>query len=1060
MKKTFPAKLSRPALTSKVFFRKRLFALLDNGMRKGSVWLSGPPGAGKTTLVNSYIETKKLSTLWYQVDAADADPATFFFYLGSWAAASYRKPPRLPRFSTETATDISVFSSRFFQELFTGTKSPLAIVLDNFQEASNSPGFLEVICAALRTAPEGCAFVFISRTDPPAQFARACINGNLSVVNWDDLRLSESEALSTAKLLGYGISGISGQEGIHSKSKGWMAGFLLLLAQSDSGAVTGKEMLRGAADASFNYFITEVFDKLDQRTRALLVNTSMFQDMTPDMARELTGEKDSSRILSSLHSENFFVSKRAHPRISYQYHPLFREFLLKRSREITRHEELKELLGRAALIAEREGQTDDAARLFSEASDWIGLREFIHSNAGQYISQGRLQALEGLFRPMPGELVAKSPWLLYYLGVCRLSESPSDARKSFEQAYGLFFAADMREGAFLSWSGICDSILYEWKDLKRLDPWIDEFKRLMDRYGYFPSKEVEVRATSSIFSALMFRQPENPDISRWEERIRSLVMGSKDSSLKLSITRNLILYYLWTGSVAKAGLLIDALKPDSESILSDPLAQLMWLRSASLHSLYVGSAEDAFAFQEEGLRLAGKTGIHLLDTLFYGIGIYASSLTGNVARAEDFLARMRSELESERSMDLVYYHHQASLVAWLKGDLSKAIEHAQITCNLMEESGMVINRGVFVFTLACLNMEAGRFDGVERWIEDIRTSGRSFGSHYYQFLSSYAESLLHFKKRRFTESMESFREALGICNRQGANLLVIVFQPSSAAALCQMALEEGIDTGFVSKLVRLNNLKRFPPHPGVEAWPWEFKVYTFGRFEIYREGKKIEFSRKAQQKPLALLKVLISLGGRPASHESLVDALWPDSDGDLADVSFATTLHRLRKLLGSDKAIKHSDGIVSIDTSRFWSDSWAFNYYMEQAETDREASARLLRKAASLYQGEYLPGDALPAVISSRERLRGRFKRCIEKLGRQFESSGEFEKALECYIRGIEADCLAENFYRRLMLCHKELGNRPEMINTYNRLKASLSDAFGVHPSAETEAVYLAAFKK
>jgi len=1055
-----PAKLSRPSLASNVLIRKRLFKVFDDGLRCGSVWVSGPPGAGKTTLVNSYLQNTKIKTLWYQVDSVDTDPATFFHYLGAWPAAATRKTSPLPRFSPQTATDIPAFACRFFQELFSGTKPPLAIVLDNFQEASHSPKFLEVICAALRTAPEGCAFVFISRTDPPAAFARACVNGNLSVVNWEDLRLSESEALSTAKLLGYGTSGISGQEGIHSKSKGWMAGFLLLLAQADSGAVTGKEMLNGAADASFNYFMTEVFDKLDQRTQELLVNTSMFQDMTPDMARELTGEKDSSRILSSLHAGNFFVSKRAHPHVSYHYHPLFREFLLKRAREVKSQEELKELMGRAALIAEREGHADDAARLLSEAADWIGLREFIHSNAERYISQGRLQGLEGLLRPIPAELVATSPWLLYYLGVSRMSESPSGARKSFEQAYALFLSADVREGAFLSWSGICDSILYEWKDLKQLDRWIDEFRGLMERYGYFPSNDVEVRATSSIFSALMFRQPENPDISKWEERVRSLVMGSKDFSHRLSITRNLILYYLWTGNVAKAGVLIEKLRPAPESTSGDPLAQLMWLRSAALHSLYIASAGDSQSFVEEGLRLAEKTGIHLLDTLYYGIGIYTCALTGDIKTAEDFLRRMRAELESERSMDLTYYHHQASIVALLKGEMNQAIEHAEIGCNLAAESGTVLNAGVFVFGLICMKIEAGRLEGIESSIEEIRTKGRLFKSHYYAFLSSYAEALLYYKRGRFCESLEKFAETLDICEKYGAKLLVIVFQPSSAAALCQMALEEGLKTGFVSELVRLNNLKRFPPHPGVEAWPWEFKIYTLGRFEIYREGKKIEFSRKAQQKPLALLKELVSFEGRPTAQDSIADALWPDSDGDLADRSFATTLHRLRKLLGCDKAIRYVDGMVSLDMSCFWVDAWAFNYYMEQAERHKEDSARLLEKAAALYHGEYLPSDALPSVISARERLRGRFKRCMEKLGKIHESASEMEKAIECYCRGIEADCLAENFYRRLMLCQKELGNRPEVINTYNRLKASLSEAFGIHPSAETEAIYLSAFKK
>ena len=74
------AKLSRPRLFG-VIQRERLFALLDENRGRLLVWLSGPPGAGKTTLVATYLESRELTSLWYQVDPGDADPASFFHYL-------------------------------------------------------------------------------------------------------------------------------------------------------------------------------------------------------------------------------------------------------------------------------------------------------------------------------------------------------------------------------------------------------------------------------------------------------------------------------------------------------------------------------------------------------------------------------------------------------------------------------------------------------------------------------------------------------------------------------------------------------------------------------------------------------------------------------------------------------------------------------------------------------------------------------------------------------------------------------------------------------------------
>jgi len=74
------AKTTQPTVGS-VIAREALFALLDEPSGRSVVWISAPPGSGKTTLAASYVEARRLSSLWYQVDADDAYPASFFHYL-------------------------------------------------------------------------------------------------------------------------------------------------------------------------------------------------------------------------------------------------------------------------------------------------------------------------------------------------------------------------------------------------------------------------------------------------------------------------------------------------------------------------------------------------------------------------------------------------------------------------------------------------------------------------------------------------------------------------------------------------------------------------------------------------------------------------------------------------------------------------------------------------------------------------------------------------------------------------------------------------------------------
>ena len=60
------------------------------------------------------------------------------------------------------------------------------------------------------------------------------------------------------------------------------------------------------------------------------------------------------------------------------------------------------------------------------------------------------------------------------------------------------------------------------------------------------------------------------------------------------------------------------------------------------------------------------------------------------------------------------------------------------------------------------------------------------------------------------------------------------------------------------------------------------------------------------------------------------------------------------------------------------------------------------------------------------------------------------------YTKGLETDNLAEEFYRRLMVCHLNLGNNADAVKTYNRCCQLLQAELGIEPSPETMAVFSA----
>ena len=89
-----------------------------------------------------------------------------------------------------------------------------------------------------------------------------------------------------------------------------------------------------------------------------------------------------------------------------------------------------------------------------------------------------------------------------------------------------------------------------------------------------------------------------------------------------------------------------------------------------------------------------------------------------------------------------------------------------------------------------------------------------------------------------------------------------------------------------------------------------------------------------------------------------------------------------------------------------------------------------------------------------RETLKDKLVRAIVGEGLRREQAGDLARAGDLYLRGLEADDLAEEIYRRLMTCYQWLGRKADAIKTYERCRSLLNERLGTKPSPATEAIY------
>jgi len=276
------------------------------------------------------------------------------------------------------------------------------------------------------------------------------------------------------------------------------------------------------------------------------------------------------------------------------------------------------------------------------------------------------------------------------------------------------------------------------------------------------------------------------------------------------------------------------------------------------------------------------------------------------------------------------------------------------------------------------------------------------------------------------------------------------------------ALEHDIEPEFVQRLIRKHDLRTDAPPQASERWPWPMKIYTLGRFSLLIDGRPLQFSGKAQQKPLELLKALIALGGREVSKDRLIDTLWPDTDGDKAARALDTTLHRFRKLIGYEQVIQVRDRKLSLNAQLCWVDIWTLERLLGQtqallgqASQDCEHAVKLKQQLISLYQGGFLSGDDEPdCIIGYRERLHHRYLNRLGLLGSYWEKQTDWQQASTLYRQILEMDDRQEPIHQRLMVCYRNLGRIADAIAAYKRCRETLFAHYGTSPSAETEALY------
>ena len=1080
------AKLQSPVVDD-VVFRKRLFLALEQARKKSAIWVTGLPGSGKTTLVASYLSAYKIPHAWYHIDSSDRDLAAFFYYLKLLVQVKMgKRSSRLSALTPEYLPHIETYARRYFEILYSMLPEGFVLVFDNYHEVNSNPLFHTIMHEALMKVPEHGNVLLISRTEPPDTFSRLRANSMMEVIDHGMIKFTHEETSELIRLRsGKGHSNEEVKR-LHELTDGWAAGIVLMLEQ-----FKGRLDVRSVRDfkdyqAIFDYFSSEIFDRLAPDMQDFLLKTSLFPSMTVNMANRITKRDDSERILNGLVRSQYFTIK--HQDNTYSYHDLFREFLIERTKVHFNETELQHLYKQTAMILRENGKIEDAVELYKKAGSVKDIQDIIIEHAQAFIEQGRNKVLEAWIRAIPEDILNQDPWILYWFGEARAVFNPVEGRSYFEKSFNRFLSKGfnvggeypvrkkLSNGVYLSWCGIVETFIYEYGNFIPLKKWISIMGRIMHQYPEFPSRELEARVLSILVFALTHYNPAHPNIRLWAERTLSILKHIKNHDQRIYYLFSISHYYGWTGNLPKRGVLDELIKKTSP--FTPIKAQLMQKMYSAAYARQIISKQECLDLVSEGLDIANKSGVHFFDHMIIVQAVYLFLAINDLKRAEEFLKMMAPMVNRSNALHVIQYDTLCGWLDYLQGNASLAIEKIGQSLELSIRAHIPFAQGLCRVALTQVLYDQGKYKEAEKHYKHGLKIARAMKSKSLKFTSYFIHThwLLDERNKHTSETENKGLRILKKCmvlGKQYGLVNVYFAWGQRMAYLSLKALENNIEVHYVRHLI--HKLELFPDTPpyACENWPWALKIYTLGNFKILHDEVPVALSKKSQIKPIELLQFLVVNHDKAVELDHISGMLWPDAQGDYAHQTLDTTIHRLRKLLGSNDAVIAEAGRLMLNPKTCWVDVQAFDSLFESEEellhgsdtsikqSDRDRKVRKLgRRIFNLYKGDFFAQGALPSwAISFRDSLHDRFTHFIEMLGDYYERNRDTVQAVRIYKKGLEIDNQAELFYQRLMLLYHSHGRTAEAAALYKHCEVILSRTLGIEPSDKTREIYQSIIK-
>ncbi|MCJ7568437.1 MAG: hypothetical protein MUO58_12935 [Anaerolineales bacterium] len=1038
--------ITPPSFDESRMHREGLVSRIVSALDHKLIVVVAPPGYGKTTLMADFITHTDLPVCWVGLSEEDQDPMRLALVLKASLQRRFRRLRNKLDLKPLSGSPPEALARTLVGAIEEHISERFIIALDDVHLINASEDAIKLIDTLILESPDRLTILAAGRVLPEVSISKLIVNAQMFGIGTEALALSRDEVVALVeKNLNLDLERDQADL-LLDQTQGWIPGVLLSARSIES---REDDFLRGRP-LLHEFLMTSAFQDEPSDLREFMLEAAVLPIMTSAACDEVLERDDSRKMLGRLARKGLFISTTDLSPKTYEFHALYRNFLVDTLTEIDpeRHSRLSV---RAAEYFISSDDIELAISLFTLAGKSKEATSLAEKHAREMFELGRIITLSNWahnLRDSSDEI----PDVHLYLATANADIGNLEAAEvGLAQAFSALesVSSNKRRKMLARAETVRGWIAYRKGEYRQVFEAVDRAEQLLPKRGSLLRRATcyRLRALATHASGGDLSLAENYAL----KSVKLLEKTDEDFTLAnvlLDLSRfrsNLGGHHEGFAFGMRAYMILNRIgSPNSLAICLNNLAVFRHLE---------GHFEEALEFFREGLQKAHQAANRSIQaTLLYGQADLFCDL-GLSHQAGELYGRGLTIATQIEQRQLIFYgflgtsvlHRRwgtsVSSLAWLRRAEDAAKNEGQSTLAILQRAAIELKEDPHKAEVELLVLlERG-----ERWLNASD-----------QALLLYLLSMALVAQGKTTAGSDRFKQALdsaGVNSMERVLAAEMLADQNALTITSQYQIPHPVLTGVLHRIEVMRAFARDLQRKGDEHNDEHpLNLRSLGATEISVDGRRV-----IDIEPLPRQVLFYVADKGPISRDILLEDIWPGTTIDSALSSLYNATHRLRTVI--------MDDLIFIDGSRYQINQEISVKYdiseFEQAAEIAEAMASgdpqrffALGEALNAYRGSFLSEFTADWVLVRRSELERRYLNLLNEHASEALALGKEESALGSLRKAISLDPLRDDLNMRYLELLSQMGRRSKAVSHYQSYCRLLADELGLDPPLEVRDLY------